>query len=94
MSNSADATPDRWLFRIVHVDTLSTLLARGGLHAPNRTPADGLPYRTIHNTDVQAGRSIRQIPCGPRGTIHDYVPFYFGPLRHAAQPAQRPRSGV
>jgi hypothetical protein len=29
---------------------------------------------------VQAGRREKTIPCGPGGTIHDYVPFYFGPL--------------
>lgn len=80
MPNSSEPAVDRRLFRIIHVDTLPTLLARGGLHAPNATPDDGRPYRVIHNTDVQANRSLRSIPCGPRGTIHDYVPFYFGPL--------------
>lgn len=68
------------LYRLVHVDNLATLLGRGGLHAPNHTPADGLPYRTIHDAAVQAGRHIQPVPCGPRGNIHDYVPFYFGPL--------------
>ncbi|HEX8694602.1 MAG TPA: DUF4433 domain-containing protein [Longimicrobium sp.] len=80
MSSSSGSRPDRFLYRIVHVENLPTLLQRGGLHAPNSTPADGLAYRTIHNTDVQASRRVRTIPCGPRGTIHDYVPFYFGPL--------------
>jgi hypothetical protein len=37
------------IFRLVHVDNLDLLLRRGGLHAPKHTPADGLPYRTIHN---------------------------------------------
>jgi hypothetical protein len=68
------------VYRIVHVETLATLLARGALHAPNQTPADGLPYRTIHSTAVQANRRIKAVPCGPGGTVHDYVPFYFGPL--------------
>ena len=68
------------LYRIVHVDTLPTLLTRGALHAPNSTPQDGLPYRTIHSVSVQASRHLNQIGCGPRGTSHDYVPFYFGPL--------------
>jgi hypothetical protein len=68
------------IFRIVHVDCLRTLLQRGGLHAANHTPKDGLPYRTIHNVDIQGQRHIRNIPCGPRGTLHDYVPFYFGYL--------------
>jgi hypothetical protein len=68
------------LYRIVHWSCLRTILTRGALHAPNTTPNDGLPYRTIHSVNVQANRHIKQIPCGPRGTAHDYVPFYFGPL--------------
>jgi hypothetical protein len=68
------------LYRIIHVDNLPTLIRRGALHAPNSTPPDGLPYHPIHNTGVQASRSVRRVPCGPGGTIHDYVPFYFGPL--------------
>lgn len=68
------------IYRMVHVDSLPTILARGALHAPTCTPNDGLPYRTIHNTDVQASRRVKAVPCGPCGTVHDYVPFYFGPL--------------
>ena len=44
------------------------------------TPDDELGYRPIHNLGVQAKRHARLIPCGPGGVIHDYVPFYFGPL--------------
>ncbi len=62
------------------MDNLATLLARGALHAPNCTPNDGLSYRTIHSTAVQVNRQVKPVPCGPGGTIHDYVPFYFGPL--------------
>jgi hypothetical protein len=80
VTSSSDRPIDPRLFRIVHIDTLPTLLKRGGLYAPSSTPDDGLPYRTIHNENVQASRSNRDVPCGPRGTIHDYVPFYFGPL--------------
>ena len=68
------------IYRLVHVDNLSTLLARRVLHAPNTTPQDGLPYRTIHNTKVQASRRVKPVSCGPRGSVHDYIPFYFGPL--------------
>lgn len=67
------------LYRLVHIETLATLLARGRLHAPNKTPADGLPYKTIHNLRVQTNRHGCGLPCGPGGTLHDYVPFYFGP---------------
>lgn len=79
MSDQAAPTPT-WLYRLVHVGNLSALLTRGALHAPNWMPNDGLAYRAIHNTEVQANRRVRAIPCGPGGTIHDYVPFYFGQL--------------
>ena len=49
------------LYRLVHVDTLPTLLTRGTLHAPNSTPDDRLPYRTIHSVSVQVGRRDRPV---------------------------------
>ena len=67
------------IYRIVHVDNLPVILQRGGLHAPNHVPNDGLIYRTIHNVDIQNVRQVRRIPLGLCGTIHDYVPFYLGP---------------
>lgn len=66
------------IYRLVHVESLPVLLKRVGLHAPNHTPADGHVYRTIHRDDVQGKRRTVSIPCGPRETAHDYVPFYFG----------------
>lgn len=68
------------VYRFIHIDNLKGYLARGGLHSPNHCPDDGLIYRTIHNEEVQNKRHVTDIPCGPRGTIHDYVPFYFGYL--------------
>jgi len=50
------------------------------MHGTNHVPDDGLLYRTIHNVDIQNERHVRPIPCGPGGTLHDYVPFYFGYL--------------
>jgi len=68
------------IFRFVHVDNLDTLMRRGALHAPNHVPADGLPYRFCHNPAVQGARAAVTVTVGPGGTIHDYVPFYFGYL--------------
>jgi ssDNA thymidine ADP-ribosyltransferase DarT-like protein len=68
------------ILRLTHVDNLAVCLRREGLHAPNFTPDDGLTYKTIHNTKIQSHRNACQLPCDPGGTIHDYVPFYFGPL--------------
>lgn len=66
-----------YIYRLIHLDNLSIYLARGGIHAPNFTPSDGLAYRTIHNINIQSQRQIKPVPCGPTGVIHDYVPFYF-----------------
>lgn len=68
------------IYRFIHVDNLHVCLQRGGLHAPNHTPDDGLIYGTIHNLDIQNQRRIRRISYGPGGVIHDYVAFYFGYL--------------
>jgi len=68
------------ILRIIHKDNLHIYLRRGGIHAPNNWPSDGLTYKTIHNLQIQSQRGVTQIPCGSRGCIHDYVSFYFGYL--------------
>jgi ssDNA thymidine ADP-ribosyltransferase, DarT len=68
------------IYRFVHIDNLDTLIRRGALHAPNHVPNDRLPYRFCHDPEVQGARAAVLIPVGPGGTIHDYVPFYFGYL--------------
>ncbi len=68
------------ILRLIHVGNLHILLRRGGIYAANFTPNDGLVYRTIHRQDMQDARHVRHVPCGTRGTVHDYVPFYFGYL--------------
>lgn len=62
------------------MDNIPVYLKRDGLHAPNCTPDDGMAYKTIHDVDIQSHRRVKQISCGPCGVIHDYIPFYFGPL--------------
>lgn len=66
------------IYRIIHVENLKILLERKGLYAPSEEPLDGHIYRTIHDVEVQKKRCKKVIQCGPRGCLHDYVPFYFG----------------
>ena len=67
-----------WLFRLVHMSNLEVYLQRHAMHAPNHTPEDGLGWTRTHRDDVQARRAITEVPCGPGGSLHDYVPLYFG----------------
>ena len=67
------------VYRLMHIDNLAVILDRGGMHAPNHPPEGGNDYRAIHNVDIQKVRRRRPIPCGPGGTVHDYVAFYLGP---------------
>ena len=68
-----------WVFRITHVDNLRAILQRGGIYAPNATPADDIPHKAIHFDRIQQQRLNTPVPCGPGGVVHDYVPFYFAP---------------
>ncbi len=72
----ANPTP---IYRLMHPGSLPVCLVRGGMHAPHHVPNDGREYRTIHNVEIQQVRRRRNIPCGPGGTVHDYVSFYLGP---------------
>lgn len=68
------------ILRFIHVDNLHISLRRRGIWAPNHEPKDGLVYRTIHNVEIQQRRRVTSVPRGPKGNVHDYVPFYFGYL--------------
>lgn len=70
--------PDRaHIFRIVHRDNLPWIVdygvhcRSGGMHNPN--------YVDIGNPDLIGKRSDRLVIIPPRGTLSDYVPFYFTP---------------
>ena len=67
------------IYRLLHIENLAVILDCGGMYAPNHTPEDTCDYRAIHNMDIQHIRRQRPIVCGPGGTVHDYVAFYFGP---------------
>jgi hypothetical protein len=75
---SKDLNPQKALiFRIVHIGNISRVLA-DGCHC--RTTMLGTPgYIDIGNQELIHKRNTRPVPCGPGGTLSDYVPFYFTP---------------
>lgn len=68
------------ILRITHLNNLKIFLNRKGLHAPTVEPDDGQTYKVIHDVEIQQKRQLKEIPCGPKGHLNDYVPFYFGYL--------------
>ena len=68
---------DARIFRITHVNNVPWLLANG-LHckSSNRSDPDFVP---IGSQELIIKRSNHLVACGPRGTLADYVPFYFTP---------------
>ncbi|HSU05848.1 MAG TPA: DUF4433 domain-containing protein [Acetobacteraceae bacterium] len=66
------------IFRIVHRDNVSWILANG-MHCRNATIRDP-HFMPIGNSDLIEKRHDRSVPCPPHGTLSDYVPFYFTPF--------------
>jgi len=74
---SKDLNPEKALiFRIVHLKNLAILLD-GGMRCQNSKNLGA--YFQIGNPELIARRPHRAVPCGPGGTLSDYVPFYFTP---------------
>jgi len=65
------------IFRILHRDNFADVLENGCL---SRTARQGGKYTEIGNQELISKRNTREVPCGPGGTLSDYVPFYFTPF--------------
>ena len=66
------------IWRIVHRDNLSWILANG-VHCRNSQRHDP-GYVNIGNVELIDRRAQRVVPIAPGGTLSDYVPFYFTPF--------------
>jgi hypothetical protein len=75
---SKDLNPQKALiFRIIHRDNMPTVWS-DGCHC--RSTTDGKKYIQIGNLELIEKRIDHAVPCGPKGTLSDYVPFYFTPF--------------
>lgn len=66
----------RYVYHFTHIDNLSGLIENGFL-ATNH-PKLPARHRSIAASGIQQRRAKMQVPCGPGGCVHDYVPLYFG----------------
>jgi hypothetical protein len=73
-----DLTPENALiFRITHMGNIAQVLSEGCRCRASVQSSHG--YVEIGNQELIDKRKNRLVPCGPLGTLSDYVPFYFTP---------------
>ena len=66
------------VFHITNIDNLDLIIASGTLQAIADIKAAGVGYTSIAHQNIRDRRASTQVPCGPGGFLHNYVPFYFG----------------
>src|SRR5262245_1803206 len=64
-----------YIYHITHIDNLCNIIQHGKLLSKS---AIGNQHIDIAHQSVQQLRSDKQVPIPPHGSLHDYVPFYFG----------------
>jgi len=67
------------VYHITHVGNLTSIIAHGGLFSDNGRNAMNVGATEIAHAHIKARRAARIVPVGPKGTLADYVPFYFAP---------------
>jgi hypothetical protein len=67
------------IYHITHKDNLRGIIASGALIAQSQIQSRAVGYCNIAHGNIQDRRALTEVPCGPGGCLHDYVPFYFAP---------------
>lgn len=68
-----------WIYHITPISNLPILLQCGELRSKNQLRSGSTSYESIAYEHIQDRRAAKAVPCGSRGSLHDYVPFYFAP---------------
>lgn len=67
------------IYHITHMKNLSGIIQHGAIIAQKLIRQSKIAYCNIAYNSIQDRRSVTPVPCGPKGYLHDYVPFYFAP---------------
>ena len=70
---------NRHVYHFTLLDNLHGIV-RDGLVSPNEQIRRKLVHHSIAAPDLQSKRARMPVTCGPKGVVHDYVPFYFTSL--------------
>lgn len=66
----------RSIYHFTHLFNLENIL-KHGLLSKNIKEKLKLEHKDIAYDGIQQRRADMDVPCGPKGVVHDYVPFYF-----------------
>ncbi|SHI14640.1 hypothetical protein VA7868_01926 [Vibrio aerogenes CECT 7868] len=76
--STLDQYKDKYFFHFTHLANLNDILVNG-LLSTNEKKERKIKHLDVASSDIQCTRHEMVVPCGPKGKIHDYVPFYFCP---------------
>jgi len=66
----------RYFYHFTHVENIDSIV-KYGILSTNTKVEKGIKHVDLANENIQLRRSEMDVPCKPKGKIHDYVPFYF-----------------
>lgn len=69
----------RYIFHFTDIHNLDSII-KNGLLCPNEKKQKGITHTNIANMTIQERRAKMDVTAGPRGKVHDYVPFYFSSM--------------
>ena len=69
----------RYIFHFTDIHNLDSII-KNGLLCTNIKNSKGITHKNIANTTIQERRANMDVPVGPEGKVHDYVPFYFSSI--------------
>ena len=70
---------ERYIFHFTDIHNLDSII-KNGLLCTNIKNSKGITHKNIANMTIQERRANMDVPVGPRGKVHDYVPFYFSSI--------------
>lgn len=71
-----DKYSSKYMFHFTHIENLESIM-KHGLLCTNKKKEIGLKHFDVASETIQERRSKTKVTCGPKGVVHDYVPFYF-----------------
>ena len=67
------------IYHITHIRNLPSIIGANGLHCDNSRLEQSVDCIGIAHQHIKERRANRRVPTCEKGTLADYVPFYFAP---------------